>query len=229
MFELRQYTLHGNRRDDLIALFERAFVEPQEALGAQILGTFRDLDDPDRFVWLRGFADMAARKSALDAFYGGPVWQTNRLAANATMIDSDNVLLLQPMESSRTRFPNLGQPPHPHGACSISLHDLGDVAVEVFDDFFKQAILPTLSLLGVTAACFASSSHPNNFPRLPVRENDRVYGWLAVWNTVDSMNADLRRLDAQSSWLDDAPQAVLPALRRKPNRLRLAPTSRSRM
>ena len=61
VLELRQYTLHPGRRDDLIALFEREFIEPQEAAGIAVLGTFRDLDAPDRFVWLRGFADMPAR------------------------------------------------------------------------------------------------------------------------------------------------------------------------
>src|SRR4051794_20087677 len=63
--ELRQYTLRGGRRDELIALFEREFIESQDAVGAHVIGTFRDLDDPDRFVWLRGFPDMAARAEAL--------------------------------------------------------------------------------------------------------------------------------------------------------------------
>src|SRR5258708_4532773 len=53
--ELRQYTLRGGRREDLISLFEREFIESQEALGVRVLGIFRDLDDPDRFVWTRGF------------------------------------------------------------------------------------------------------------------------------------------------------------------------------
>jgi hypothetical protein len=97
VLELRQYTLHPGRRDALIALFEREFVEAQEDCGMQLLGTFRDLDDPDRFVWLRGFADMAARADALVAFYGGPAWRQHRDAANATMADSDNVLLLRPV------------------------------------------------------------------------------------------------------------------------------------
>src|ERR1700685_430705 len=94
VLELRQYTLHPGRRDALIALFEREFVEPQEGVGAHVIATFRDLDDPDRFVSLRRFADMAARVDALGAFYGGPAWQAHRSAANATMVDSDNVLLL---------------------------------------------------------------------------------------------------------------------------------------
>src|SRR5678816_2111311 len=96
VLELRQYTLHPGRRDELIELFERAFVESQEAIGMRVLGTFRDLDRPDHFVWLRGFADLASRAPALEAFYTGPVWRANREAANATMIDSDDVLLLRP-------------------------------------------------------------------------------------------------------------------------------------
>src|SRR5204863_6636074 len=86
--ELRQYTLHRGKRDVLIDLFDREFIEPQETLGMNILGQFRDLDDPDRFVWLRGFRDMASRAAALQAFYGGPVWKAHRETANATMIDS---------------------------------------------------------------------------------------------------------------------------------------------
>jgi quinol monooxygenase YgiN len=94
--ELRQYTLHPGQRDALIELFDREFVESQEALGIHVIGQFRDLDDPDRFVWLRGFESMTARGEALTAFYGGPVWKAHREAANATMLDSDNVLLLHP-------------------------------------------------------------------------------------------------------------------------------------
>ena len=94
ILELRQYTLHERQRETLIDLFEREFVESQEALGMKVIGTFRDLDRPNRFVWLRGFKDMDSRLAGLTSFYGGPVWQAHRNAANATMVDSDNVLLL---------------------------------------------------------------------------------------------------------------------------------------
>src|SRR6266536_6201356 len=93
--EFRRYTLHPGRRDELIELFEREFVETQEAVGMQVIGQFYDLDNPDQFVWLRGFNDMPAREASLHAFYGGPIWKAHHDAANATMIDSDNVLLLR--------------------------------------------------------------------------------------------------------------------------------------
>src|SRR5258705_1797913 len=94
--ELRQYTLVPGARETLIELFEREFTETQEATGMTVIGQFRDLNNPDRFVWLRGFSDMDARAAQLQTFYSGPVWKTHRDAANATMIDSDNVLLLRP-------------------------------------------------------------------------------------------------------------------------------------
>src|SRR5258706_16365234 len=96
--ELRQYTLHSGMRDVLVGLFDREFVETQEATGMAVLGQFTDLDDADRFVWLRGFSDMDRRKVALANFYGGPVWKAHRVEANATMVDSDDVLLLRPVD-----------------------------------------------------------------------------------------------------------------------------------
>ena len=95
--ELRQYTLRHGQRDVLIELFDREFIESQEAVGMELIGQFRDLDRPERFVWMRGFPDMQRRREALEAFYGGPVWKTHAAAANATMVDVDDVLLLRPI------------------------------------------------------------------------------------------------------------------------------------
>src|ERR1700748_3685559 len=81
VFELRNYTLHAGRRDELITLFEREFIQAQQDAGIVLPGLFTDMDRPDRFVWLRGFTDMAARPEALSRFYGGPVWQQHRDAA----------------------------------------------------------------------------------------------------------------------------------------------------
>ncbi len=115
VIELRQYTLRPGRRDELIELFDREFVETQEETGMVVLGQFRDLDDPNRFVWLRGFRDMTARHHALTAFYGGPVWAEHGPRANATMIDSDDVLLLRPLSAGTgvTVSPPSGPGPAP--------------------------------------------------------------------------------------------------------------------
>src|SRR5262249_52931791 len=95
ILELRQYTLKPGQRETLIELFERHFIESQEAAGMTLVGQFRDQRRPDRFVWLRGFENMESRHAALEAFYGGPVWRAHRTEANDTMVDSDDVLLLK--------------------------------------------------------------------------------------------------------------------------------------
>ena len=59
--ELRRYVMKPGRRDDLIAVFEKHFIEGQEKHDMRILGTFADRQEPDRFVWIRGFPGMEAR------------------------------------------------------------------------------------------------------------------------------------------------------------------------
>src|SRR5262245_13320638 len=110
--ELRQYTLRPGQRDVLIDLFDREFVETQETAGMAIVGQFRDLDKPDRFVWIRGFASMPSRAQALASFYGGPVWKAHRAQANATMIDTGNVLLLRPVTAGSGFPPPAAGRPH---------------------------------------------------------------------------------------------------------------------
>jgi hypothetical protein len=86
--ELRQYTLHPGQRDVLVDLFDREFVETQEAVGMAILGQFRDLDDPDRFVWLRGFPSLNERDRMKDAFYGGRFWTEELESIAMQMLES---------------------------------------------------------------------------------------------------------------------------------------------
>jgi NIPSNAP len=154
--ELRQYTLRPGRRDELIELFEHEFVESQEAAGMKLLGTFRDARSDDRFVWLRAFPDMDARKQSLTDFYAGPVWQTHRNAANATMLDSDNVLLLRPRV----------------------LNDLTRVRPPLLALTYLNGAEPNVAAIerngGIVVASFESETSPNTYPRLPVREDVRA-------------------------------------------------------
>jgi hypothetical protein len=226
LIELRQYTLHGGRRDELITLFEREFIEPQDALGAYVLGLFRDLDDPDRFVWLRGFAGMAERFDALTSFYSGPVWQAHRAAANATMVDSDNVLLFRIVGG---QWPS----PREEGQTSLvrfAIHYLGTVVPAAFLAFFKGSLAPAIAAAGGhVETVLLTSVERNTFTRLPVRKDEQALVWLTRFASRDEEEAFSKRLAAQSGWRDSAPAAVLPALMRKPEVLRLAPTARSRL
>jgi NIPSNAP protein len=226
--ELRQYTLRGGRREELINLFEREFIEPQETIGAHVLGIFRDVDDPDRFVWMRGFKDMAQRHAALQAFYTGPVWRANSRAANATMLDSDNVLLLRPLPKS----PGLLAPqrPTPTGIVRISIHNLAEVSSQAFTEFFDATMRPLITEAGGTVlAELICETQPNDFPRLPVREHESVFVWLTRFADIGAESKFSELLARRSGWRDQVPESLWPALMRKPEVLRLSPTSRSRL
>jgi hypothetical protein len=223
--ELRQYTLHGGGRDELIELFEREFVEPQNAAGARVLGTFRDLDDPDRFVWLRDFTSMEARATALTTFYTGPVWRAHREAANATMLDSDNVLLLRPAPGSRAPLPWSDRTAP--SLVTATIHSLGSTPPAAFASFFGQTLAPRLRELGAQpASTLVTETSPNSFAHLPVREGEPVFVWLAGWADAEAIEGFETRFARLSGWRDRAPAEVLPALMRKPERLRLAPVQR---
>jgi len=179
--ELRQYTLVPGGREVLISLFERHFIESQEATGMIVIGQFRDLNNPDRFVWLRGFTDMDSRARQLEEFYGGPIWKEHREAANSTMIDSDNVLLLRPVRmDSGFCLENLERPPHPSKEDSsrlivVTIYHLAGSG-DSFAEFFEHKITPILTRIGAyILATFVTENHPNTFRALPVREGANVF------------------------------------------------------
>lgn len=224
--ELRQYTLRAGRREELTSLFEREFIESQEAVGAHVLGIFRDLDDPDRFVWMRGFQDLPQRRAALQGFYTGPVWRANSRAANETMLDSANVLLLRPLPKSAGLL--APQRPKPNGIVRISIHNLAAVPPQAFADFFENTMRPMITEAGGTVlAELISESQPNDFPRLPVREHESVFVWLTRLADAGAEAKFSQLLARRSGWRDQVPESLWPALMRKPEVLRLSPTPRS--
>lgn len=233
--ELRQYTLLPGKRDVLIALFEREFIEEQEVLGMEIIAHFRDLDDPDRFVWLRGFPDIPARAESLDAFYGGPVWAKNRDAANATMADSDNVLLLRPANPT-SGYPTDGDRP-PIGAaktpaCLVvaTVCPLDPAMEDGFPLFFARAAAPALTETGATIlAAYATEYSPNNYPRLPIREGEHVFVWFARFADVAAYEEHRAALARSRRWSDDIAGALAQRLDGASEVRRLVPTARSRI
>jgi hypothetical protein len=225
--ELRQYTLHPGQRDNLVDLFEREFIESQEAQGLRLLGQFRDLDDPDRFVWLRGFTGMPARKDALQRFYGGPVWKAHRDAANATMIDSDDVLLLRPADAE-ARFALAG-----HTRPAADARDGAAALVVVQIHYLQQPATPEVLELVRThgasrwraagarpLAVLVSEYAENTFPALPVRCGEHV---LVTFTAFDDAAHYARAITVAQ----ELEHALRSHRSRASETLRLQPTRRS--
>jgi quinol monooxygenase YgiN len=235
--ELRQYTLRPGQRDVLIDLFDRELVESQEADGMAIVGQFRDLDDPDRFTWIRGFASMPARARALASFYGGPVWKAHSAAANATMIDSDNVLLLRPV-TARSGFPApapvrpaaAGRATPPPSRVLVTLYYRDRPFDQAFADFFDRLARPVLTGAGATPlACLQTEHAENTFRALPVRTGENVFAWLARFPGPAALDDHLRQIERCADWRDHVLPELSALVTGTPQQLRLAPTARSQL
>ena len=232
--ELRQYTLRPGQREVLIDLFDRVFVESQEAAGMAVVGQFRDLDDPDRFVWIRGFASMPSRARALASFYGGPVWKAYRAQANATMIDTDNVLLLRPATAwqgfpapAAERLP-VDRPVTDPSCILVTIYYRDHPFDPAFADFFDHQARPALIDAGVTPLASLQTEYAENtFPALPVRTGENVFVWLARFPSPAHLGSHLRQLDHSGQWQNHVLPALSAQITGAPQRLRLAPTTRS--
>lgn len=232
--ELRRYLLHPNARETLVELFERDLIEPQEEVGMRVIGQFRDSARPDVFTWFRGFADMRSRRDALERFYGGPVWARHRDAANRTMIDSDDVRLLRPAwPGAAFSLPHVPRPPR--GApersgplVGIFIHTLVPSAVGEFAELFRQRAAPELTACGgAPVAAFETEPSANDFPRLPVREGEHCFVWVATFADEGHHAEHVARLDASQRWQRDIVPALGRCMSRPLERWLLTPTPRS--
>ena len=228
------YTLHAGRRDELIELFEREFIETQEAVGIQVIGQFHDLDDPNQFVWLRGFNDMSAREQSLHAFYGGPIWKAHRDAANATMIDSDNVLLLRPAHRTSgfslkdTHRPLPGSRVKQAGFLTATVYYFAAPVKSEFISYFENTMQMALLESGAfVLAYFITEESPNTFPRLPVREDEHVFVWFSGFEDQDAYERHAAELARSKHWKDEISKFLNHRLKHRPELLRLSPTPRS--
>jgi hypothetical protein len=221
VLELRQYTLKPGQRDALIDVFDAHFVESQEALGMSVIGQFRDRRRSDRFVWLRGFSDMKSRHAALEQFYGGPVWAAHKAAANETMLDSDDVLLLKPARPDLAfRVDPLDRPAagedRPATLVLAGIHPLPQPADPAIVARFEPQVLSVLRSSGVELeGVFVTESAPNTFTRLPVREGEHVLVWFGTLKSNVATARDAQRgpgfaqLAAGVSSLSEQPPVLL--------------------
>jgi quinol monooxygenase YgiN len=235
--DLRQYTLYPGTRDAFVELFDREFVETQEAAGMRVIGQFRDLGDPNRFVWLRGFRDMPSREKALTNFYvHGAAWKAHSEIARSKMIDSTDALLLHPAQSDSgflleppDRRPTLDSA-LPQGIIVTTVYSLSVPTDPNFLHFFEDVVRPVLEEAGATVlASFVTEHSPNNFPRLPLREGEDVFISFSGFKDLARYHEYMTALGRNARWRGEISPAMAQRIHGRPQVLRLAPTSRSQL
>ena len=232
VIELRNYLLKPGATGAFIRYFEEHFLESQRAEGINPLGQFEVVGEPDRFVWIRAFADMGARLRGLTGFYGGAFWQARRDEANAMMLEHHNVQLLEtlaPIASLTGGARPEDRASEPPGAISsqtgLVTADFYHAAPGARDDLvdrFEGKVQPALVADGhQVLGHFVAELAPNDYPRLPVIQDPSLLVVLSAYRDVGQC-AGMRHV-----WRARGPAGFEPLLTQDVTTLYLRPTLRS--
>ena len=72
--EVATYRVKAGRRCDFLQLFETKAVPAMRAHGIRVLGPLVDLENPNRFVWLRSFPSREDVDRMKSAFHHSAAW-----------------------------------------------------------------------------------------------------------------------------------------------------------
>jgi len=93
--EVRSYRIKPGHRDAFIHFFETRAVPALRTHGMKILGPLLDLENPNKFVWLRSFPSLAERDRMKAAFYEGALWKNELEAIAMPLLESYDVILCE--------------------------------------------------------------------------------------------------------------------------------------
>ena len=99
-----------------------------------------------------------------------------------------------------------------------------------FIHYFENTIHPELMEADISViGYFVTEDSPNTFPQLPVREGETVFIWFAGFQDQDSCDGSFAKLEKSAPWQEEISRFLKRHIKRKPEVLRLAPASRSRL
>jgi hypothetical protein len=93
--EVRSYRIKPGRRAEFIQLFETQAVPALRSHGMKILGPLLDLENPNKFVWLRSFPSLEERDRMKNDFYEGELWKNELEPIAMPMLESYDVILCE--------------------------------------------------------------------------------------------------------------------------------------
>jgi heme-degrading monooxygenase HmoA len=93
--EVRSYRVTPGKRDEFIKFFEQRSAPALQSHGMKVVGPLLDLENPNKFVFLRGFPSMEDLHRMKDEFYGGKVWKEELEHIAMPMLESYDVTLCE--------------------------------------------------------------------------------------------------------------------------------------
>jgi hypothetical protein len=93
--EVRSYRIKPGHRDEFIQLFESRAVPALRKYGMKIVGPLLDVENPNKFVFLRSFPSLEERDRMKEAFYGSELWKNELEKIAMPLLDSYDVILCE--------------------------------------------------------------------------------------------------------------------------------------
>ncbi len=230
VIEFRRYTIKEGEREHFAKRFESYFPEAIQQTGAIVAGEFLERANRSMFAWIRGFHDMDDRARLNAALYYGPVWKEHRSAMNDLLVDSDNVLLLHPVDSQRSVviLPAVDPVKETSGAQGVVIAQIFALKPSGVEAFSHQAesIFASYRAAGAReAGVLVTLDARNNFPQLPIRTDGPYLVWLGILKDNQTFEDRFHPLAEQASQSLSANGL----LRGRPELVVLDPAPRSRM
>ena len=93
--EVRSYRVTPGKRDEFLRTFETRSIPALQAHGMKIVGPMVDVENPNKFVFLRNFPSLEERERMRDAFYGGELWKNELEGLAMPLLESYDVILCE--------------------------------------------------------------------------------------------------------------------------------------
>jgi hypothetical protein len=93
LFELRQYRIKDNQREQWVKFIESTIIPFQQSKGMVVVGSFIAPEEPDLYVWIRRFASEEERKAQYAAVYESEHWQNKIKPEIDRMLDRPKMVV----------------------------------------------------------------------------------------------------------------------------------------
>ncbi len=93
--EVRSYRIKPGHRDEFIQFFKTRTIPALRSHGMKVLGPLIDLENPNKFVWLRLFPSLDERDRMKTDFYEGEVWKNELESIAMPLLESYDVILCE--------------------------------------------------------------------------------------------------------------------------------------
>jgi heme-degrading monooxygenase HmoA len=93
--EVRSYRIKPGHREEFIQFFKTRAIPALRSHGMRVLGPLIDLENPNKFVWLRLFPSLDERDRMKTDFYEGEVWKNELESIAMPLLESYDVVLCE--------------------------------------------------------------------------------------------------------------------------------------